>query len=224
MSENEEDDSVANSFFVEIPRFDGIGAVDGFRLLKYLSDFPRDKAFNIFMTCCQEIEDFEEGDLVSGLECFVSCIDEGVYPPKPVLDWIRNAFAAYIKVEGRENIDVLLGLKEKGKRGRGTIFSRRRREKINLYYARNMNTLINVFSIGIRDAAYMVAEDSKRTRGNNAPSDSWLEEQYRKKWKPAKFGGVRHGMKTCEQRKIFLERFPEYTIPDSLKAEYGLKS
>jgi hypothetical protein len=180
---------------------------------------PDDKAFMRDFFCDGKARQFADGDLVAGLECFVNCLDEGIQPPDEVLRWIQGGIREYLSTDGKADIAGALGLKRKGEMGRGTIITRRKTSALSYYYASVMNILIHGLGASIAEAAEMVAaRDASNGRG--APSSSWLEEQYRKEWKPKKIGGLNETLDrfdTDDKKTSFLGTFPEYSIPHRLK-------
>jgi hypothetical protein len=52
----------------------------------------------------------EQGDKLLGIEAFLLALDQGVYPPLPVLRWVANAFRAWHDSQGKLALDHAFGI------------------------------------------------------------------------------------------------------------------
>ena len=161
-----------------------------------------------------DIEIFEKtGDPYYAIRAWIGCMGNGLYPPPSILKWADKALHEYWKSEGKTDLHQLLGLK--GTKGRPPLIASHNQKGEESSRAHAIHQLVEVFDVTIGDAAYMVKareEDLKR----ECPSDSWLAENYSKKWRKELLQLPLEEF-TEKARKIFINSFPEYSRPHGLK-------
>lgn len=161
----------------------------------------------------------ETGNPMHLLDLFRVCHENRIYPPTEVMDWIGSALIQFMKSEGHEDIAKLLGIKSPGP-GKKNPLEKRNKEGLASLHESVMRMLLYFFPITITAAAEGLYE-RETVAGRPVPDASWLEEQYRKKWKK-RFDEndpyiTIHREKPDELSK-FLASFPE-----SWRARHGLK-
>ena len=126
-------------------------------------------------------EEFEKtGDAFHAIEAFNWCHMAGVYPPLSVLNWLNLALLEYYKSDGTEDLIELLGLKNE--RGKNQIKSMKKEKYESDYFAQEIHLLVTGFRISSAKASEMVKRREEES-GRDVPDDTWLDEQYKKKWK-----------------------------------------
>lgn len=165
-------------------------------------------------------EDHKRMDPVAIIEAFMFAVDAGYSPPEWVIRDVYKVFNHYHNEEGTISLDVLFGLKSKG-RGKSPALKKRNRDDRMYHLCWLVWRLKTFFSISIGDAAYMV--NVRETRlGNNPPNESCIEENYRKIWRKRIEANIdfikdeKDRFSHEEARQAFLGSFPS-------EASYGLK-
>lgn len=161
----------------------------------------------------------ETGDPMHLLDLFKMCHENRIYPPTEVMDWIGSALIQFIKSEGHEDIANLLGIKAPGP-GKKNPLQKRNKEGLAHLHGSVMHILLYFFRITITAAAEGLYE-REVAAGRPVPEVSWLDEQYRKKWK-----------KNFDENDPFIEIYIEKpdelskflaSFPDNWRSRYGLK-
>ncbi len=127
---------------------------------------------------------FEEtGHPYDAIQALRICHAAGLYPPLSVLDWLDSAFNEYLEgIEAGEKPDLvkLLGLAGAG-RGQKNPLSVRNTTDASKHRAEQVHMLVAT-DIPIAHAAEMVCAQEEAS-GGSPPDASWVEEEYRKKWR-----------------------------------------
>jgi hypothetical protein len=224
-----DEETKTEHIFVEIPSFSDQEFkdihemkkfLDGVRLLKTNEDFPPEMAlYTLFAG--RGGDSLKNGDLIAGIISFINSINLGIYPPLAVLEWLRDGFEKYMENDGKNSVDKCLGLESS--RGKAPLVARMKIENRNAHYSMIMHILVNEFSVNIRDAACMV-HAREIEAGRNCPSDSWIEQQFREKWKPSELCRIDdfYQNNETERKAKFISSFPSYSIPTILKKTYGI--
>lgn len=125
-----------------------------------------------------EIRDYREnGDPVVLYNIFKQCHDNRVYPPVEIMDWLANA----VLQDDPNKIPVRLGLKPQAPGHKNPVDVSRRRW-MNDYYATLIWTLCHFAGISISAAAEGIYL-REFNAGCEVPAASWMEDQYRRRWK-----------------------------------------
>ncbi|MGD8327678.1 MAG: hypothetical protein PVF65_12255 [Sphingomonadales bacterium] len=166
----------------------------------------------------QSAEHLHNGDyqiggsnLLPAIETFVIFHHLGLYPPKWVLNWLTDAFGAYLQSGTREDLAALLG----AKRGKGQTPISKEMRTIH-QESRLMQEIggLTLLGISINDAAIMAAgrmEDA----GIPCPTPETLAERYSKRgwntvYKPLK---TQLPPTPLESIKSSLSIYPAHTLP-----------
>ncbi len=161
------------------------------------------------------IAEFERtGSPISAIESLIMCDAAGVYPPVSILKWLANALHEFNKSDGKADLKKLLSIA--GSRGRENAYGKERRINESNRRARQLHCLVCVFGISIDKAANMVwARETEECR--SPPEASWIEEEYRKKWKEElkteyeKYFSEYPPSENKERWNEFLHSFPDYS-------------
>lgn len=167
----------------------------------------------------------EEKDPYYAVEIFRMCHVAGVYPPVEVLEWLDKAIQAFAESEGSADLGQLLGLQGGGPRARKgqNAYASRVTKDRRRHNAALVHYLVCLFpGISIGNAATMVsARESERD--DSTPEQSWIDEDYRKKWKKEFDWNPIEGWSGEEVRRFrreMLATFPEWSIPRNIKKKY----
>src|SRR5690606_35258618 len=92
---------------------------------------------------------------VFAMEVFMVFHALDLYPPLWILDWLNDAFSAYLKSKGEESLDRLLGLKRN--KGQTPIVKEAANIDAESKIMHAMGMIVTMLDISIEDAATMVA-------------------------------------------------------------------
>ncbi|MDS4058646.1 MAG: hypothetical protein RKP73_08740 [Candidatus Contendobacter sp.] len=161
----------------------------------------------------------ETGDPLYMLDLFRMCHENRIYPPTEVMDWIGDALIKFINSEGHEDIADLLGLKSPGP-GKKNPLQNRNKKSLAYLHESVMHMLLYFFPITITAAAEGLYE-RETVAGRPVPDVSWLEEQYRKKWKK-RFDENDPSITIHKEKPDELSKFLA-SFTKSWRTRYGLK-
>lgn len=200
----------------------------------YLPDFPMDRSDSLESSLIgtEEHQMFfavwfapylmrykETGDPLHMLDLFRMCHENRIYPPAEVMDWIGGALIQFINSEGHEDIANLLGIKSPGP-GKKNPLQERNKKGLAYLHGSVMHMLLYFFPITITAAAEGLFE-REVAAGRPVSEVSWLEEQYRKKWKKH-FDDDDPAITIYKEKPDKLSKFLA-SFPKSWRARYGLK-
>jgi hypothetical protein len=152
---------------------------------------------------------------VYAMEAFTTFHRLGLYPPLWVLNWLNDAFAAYLKSGGTESLQTLLGVTRR--KGQTPIF----KEAVAVSTeGATMQEIVGLTLLGIsiEDAAFMV-EQRLRDRKIKCPSADTLAARFVKKgWsRIAKSQKAVANTVPPETRKKLFAAYPRDAIPQKFR-------
>jgi len=149
------------------------------------------------------------------MEAFVTFQNFGLYPPLWTLDWLNEAFVAYMNSNGEKRLENLLGITRR--KGQTPIFKEEAAVRAESAEMREIGGL-TIFGISIDDAAFMVEQRLRKSK-MKCPNAETLAERFVKRgwsksYKP--FKAFANAM-PLDARKNVLAKYPQDAIPEKFR-------
>ena len=149
------------------------------------------------------------------IEAFVAFQHFGLYPPLWTLDWLNNAFVAYLKSNGAERLENLLGITRR--KGQTPIFKEEAAVRAESAEMREIGGL-TVLGISIDDAAFMVEQRLRKSKMKCPHSETLAERFVKRGWSKSykPFKAFANAM-PLDARKNVLAIYPRDAIPEKFR-------
>lgn len=147
------------------------------------------------------------------MEVFLAHNAMGLYPPLWVLDWLNEAFADYLKADGKGDFSALLGVK-RGK-GQRTIFDEARAVNAEVALLREI-AFLNALGAPISEAAEMVAGRLKAVGCEPLSAETMADRFSKRQWR-AYVDLIKDALSTAPLDELIRQikkNYPPHTLPN----------
>jgi len=143
---------------------------------------------------------------IFAIQSFLLHVNNGFYPPKWVLTWLKDSFQSFMDSEGGAPLDKCLGLPYNYKEKKTGEFERSRKYSFNYYICYRMYLLVKLFGLTYTDAAVLESEALKTDtwwKENNYPVTKYTSESL-------------EGLYKSSYKKLFAEEHASYDHLDNV--------